>query len=938
MTFIFNFYFKKYNLKENFLNIALTIYGKNVIILPKNNKLKKMKTMKNWLLSGLLFLVVASAFSQGKITGTITDGQGSLPGANVAVKGSATGVSADFNGKFSINTTASTGELVISFIGFEPKTIKFSVANGATKNLGAIELKSNANELEEIVVTSTILGIAKDRKTPVAVSTIKAAEIQEKLGTQEFPEILANTPSVYVTKQGGGFGDARINIRGFDQRNVAVMINGVPVNDMENGAVYWSNWAGLSDVTSAMQVQRGLGSSKLAISSVGGTINVVTRTSEMKEGGSVSTSFGNANYFKNQASYSTGLMKNGLSASVLLSTTTGSGYVDGTKFEGKNYFIALGYKPNAKHDFQFTFTGAPQWHHQRSFANPLSEYLKYGSNGEPNIKYNSDWGYKNGEEYSLARNFYSKPVASVNWDYKITDKTRLSSVFYGSWGRGGGTGSIGKSPYSSAYKTAAGLLPFDEFVKFNTGQANTIGKPLSPNSSGEFVTNRSTGFTRRASMNSHNWYGAVIDLNTKLSDKLILDFGVDARTYIGYHYRIVEDRLGANAYFDNRDINNPNRTLYKTYEATPSLNPWANIKDQEKIEYNNNGYVNWLGAFTQLEYSTDKLSAFFQGAISQQGFQREDTFVYLASNPLYKTKFENLLGGNVKGGVNYNISESSNVFVNSGFYSKQPFFNAVYPNNQSIVAANLVNEKVLGLEGGYGYRSSMFSANLNVYYTSWKDRYQRNSDAAADNIGGYYDFNGLTEIHSGVELEMNAKPLPKLSVNAMISIGNWTYKGNVASNRYDAENNKISGGTSTTLFLDKLKVGDAAQNTASIGARYELVERVSLDANYRVADKLYASIDPSKFTTEQNSGTLQLPSYGLMDAGFSYKMLVGKDKDDSVSFRLNVNNVLNEIYISESRTNNFATGNTPTYDGVATTNQVYFGYGRTWNFSLRYNF
>ncbi|WP_369765849.1 TonB-dependent receptor [Flavobacterium sp. WC2429] len=903
-----------------------------------------MKTMKNWLLSGLLFLVAVSAFSQGKITGTITDGQGSLPGANVAIKGSATGVSADFNGKFSINTTVTSGELVISFIGFEPKTIKFSVANGTTKNVGAIVLTSNSNDLDEVVVTSTILGIAKDRKTPVAVSTIKASEIQEKLGTQEFPEILANTPSVYVTKQGGGFGDSRINIRGFDQKNVAVMINGVPVNDMETGAVYWSNWAGLSDVTSAMQVQRGLGSSKLAISSVGGTINVVTRTSEMKEGGSVSTGFGNANYLKVQGSYSTGLMKNGLSASVLLSSTTGDGYVDGTKFEGKNYFIAFGYKPNDKHDIQFTFTGAPQWHHQRSFANPLSEYIKYGKNGEPNIKYNSDWGYKNGEEYSFSRNFYSKPVASLNWDYKINDKTKLSSVFYGSWGRGGGTGSIGKSPYSSAYKTADGLLPIDEFVKYNTGQSNSVGTTAVPylkSVGGERIASSSSstgGFIRRASMNSHNWYGAVIDLNTKLSDKLTLDFGVDARSYVGFHYRILTDLLGADGFKDTSDKNNPSRVLYKTYDATPSLNPFVNIKDQEKIAYNNNGYVNWLGAFTQLEYSNENLSAFFQGAISEQGFKREDTFLYLATDPLYKTKFENLLGGNVKGGVNYNISEKSNVFVNSGFYSKQPFFNAVYPNSQSIVASNLVNEKVLGLEGGYGFRSSMFSANLNVYYTSWKDRYQRNSDSAADNIGGYYDFNGLTEIHSGVELEMNAKPLPKLSLNAMISIGNWIYKGNVASNRYDAENNKISGGTSTTLYLDKLKVGDAAQNTASIGARYEVFERVSLDANYRVADKLYASIDPTKFTTEQNDGTLQLPSYGLMDAGFSYKMLVGKDKSDSVSFRLNVNNVLDEVYISESRTNNFATGNTPTYDGVATTNQVYFGYGRTWNFSLRYNF
>lgn len=899
--------------------------------------------MKNSLLAGLLFLVVSTVFSQGKVTGTITDGQGSLPGANVAVKGTKIGVSADFDGKFSINTTVNSGELVISFIGFQPKTVKFSVIDGATKNLGIIVLTSNSNELEEIVVKSSILDFAKDRKTPVAVSTIRASEIQEKLGSQEFPEILANTPSVYVTKQGGGFGDSRINIRGFDQRNVAVMINGVPVNDMENGAVYWSNWAGLSDVTSAMQVQRGLGSSKLAISSVGGTINVMTRTSEMKEGGNVSTTTGNDNYLKVQASYSTGVMKNGLSASVLLSSTTGDGFVNGTKFEGKNYFIALGYKPNDKHDFQFTFTGAPQWHHQRSFANPISEYLKYGSNGEPNIKYNSDWGYKNGEEYSMARNYYHKPVASVNWDFKISDKTTLSSVFYGSWGRGGGTGNIGKSPYAAAYKTADGLLPFDEFVKYNTGQPNTIGTVaapfLKPNTNGDYIANSRDGFIRRSSINSHNWYGAVINLNNKLSEELTLDFGVDYRTYTGFHFRNLNDLLGADGYLDVSDKNNPSRTLSQTYSASPSLNPFTNVKDQEKIAYNNNGYVNWIGAFTQLEYSKDNLSAFLQGAISQQGFKREDTFTYLKTDPLYKTGFENLIGGNVKVGANYNINEASNVFVNSGYYAKQPFFNAVYPNNQSIVASNLVNEKVFGLEGGYGFRSSKFTANLNVYYTSWKDRYQRTSDADATNIGGYYDFNGLTEIHSGVELEMNAKPLPKLSINAMASLGNWIYKGNVSSNRFDQDNNQISGGTATTLYLDNLKVGDAAQNTFSLGAKYEIFERVNIDANYRIADRLYASIDPAKFKTEVNDGTLELPSYGLMDAGFSYKMIVGKNRDNSVNFRINVNNVLDTTYISESRTNNFVTdSNTATYDGVATSNQVYFGFGRTWNVSLRYNF
>jgi outer membrane cobalamin receptor len=795
-------------------------------------------------------------------------------------------------------------------------------------------------QLTEVVVKSGVVDIAKDRKTPVAVSTIKAAEIQEKLGTQEFPEILVNTPSVYVTKQGGGFGDSRINIRGFDQRNVAVMINGVPVNDMENGAVYWSNWAGLSDVTSSMQVQRGLGSSKLAISSVGGTINVLTRSSDMKEGGTFTSSFGNANYLKLQGSYNTGLLKNGFSASLLLSSTQGDGYVDGTKFEGKNYYIALGYKPNEKHDIQFTFTGAPQWHNQRSFANTLSDYLKYGTNGEPNTKYNSDWGYKNGEEYSWTRNYYHKPVMSLNWDYKINDKMKLSSVLYGSWGRGGGTGNIGKSPFS--YKTADGLVPFDEFVKFNTGQPNSIGTPLKPSTvaghQGEYVTDNRTGFTRRASVNSHDWYGAVVNFNTKLTNKLTLDFGVDARTYVGYHFRNINDRLGASVYLDNKDINNPNRYLYNTYSASPSINPWTDVKAQEKIEYNNNGYVNWYGAFTQLEYSNDNLSAFIQGAISQQGFQREDTFLYKTTDPLYKTEFENILGGNVKGGVNYNINEQHNVFVNSGYYSKQPLFNAVYPNNKSIVGENLTNEKILGVEAGYGFRSKIFNAKLNLYYTSWKDRYQRSSDNAADNQGGYYDFSGITQVHKGVELEMNARPTKKLNLNAMVSIGDWNYEGNSTSNRYDTDNNPISGGTSTTLYLDGIKVGDAAQTTASIGAKYEILTRVSLDANYRFVDNLYASIDPSKFNSATNNGTLELPSYGLMDAGFSYKIFVDKKRGDSFNIRLNVNNVLDEVYISESRTNNFTTPTSVNYNGVNVTNQVFFGFGRTWNASLRYNF
>ena len=220
--------------------------------------------MKRIYLAFAAIFISAMAFSQGTLTGTVTDGDmgGPLPGATVMVKGTSTGTSTDFDGNFTLEVSQSSGTLVVSYIGFLKQEIPFT----STGNIGTITLMPDAEQLGEVVVTG-VMDIAKERETPVAVSTIKASEIVEKLGSQEFPEILRSTPSIYVTKQGGGFGDSRINVRGFDQRNTAVMINGVPVNDMENGWVYWSNWAGLSDVTSAMQVQRGLGSSKLAISS-----------------------------------------------------------------------------------------------------------------------------------------------------------------------------------------------------------------------------------------------------------------------------------------------------------------------------------------------------------------------------------------------------------------------------------------------------------------------------------------------------------------------------------------------------------------------------------------------------------------------------------------------------------------------------------------------
>ena len=129
------------------------------------------------------------------------------------------------------------------------------------------------------------------------------------------------------------------------------MINGVPVNDMETGWVYWSNWSGLADVTNKMQVQRGLGASKLAIPAVGGTINILTNAAEFKKGGNVSSSVGNDGYTKYSTSLSSGLLDNGLAATMQLTHTRGNGYIDGTDFKAYSYFISANYNISQKQRF-----------------------------------------------------------------------------------------------------------------------------------------------------------------------------------------------------------------------------------------------------------------------------------------------------------------------------------------------------------------------------------------------------------------------------------------------------------------------------------------------------------------------------------------------------------------------------------------------------------
>tara|TARA_B110000879_G_scaffold62011_1_gene87116 strand:+ start:4278 stop:6989 length:2712 start_codon:yes stop_codon:yes gene_type:complete len=903
--------------------------------------------MKKLILFSLMILSSFMSFSQ--ISGKIVDADSNqpLPGATILVQGTDDGVVTDFDGEFTIQAATAGSTLVISYLGYETQEVI------AQDGILVVALALSAESLDEIILTSGVIDLAEMRATPIAVSTIKASEIALKVGNMEFPEIMNTTPGVYATKQGGGYGDSRISLRGFDQTNTSFLINGQPVNDMENGRVYWSNWQGLTDVASGIQIQRGLGASRLAVPSVGGTVSIFTKAAEKTEGGSLNQLVGNDGYRKTVFNYNTGKNDNGWASSFLLSRWQGDGYINNTSGEGYTYFFAVGYSPEgSKHDLNFSFLGAGQWHHQRDVWVSIRDYQNFGSEGIDR-RWNTNGGTLNGEEFSMRRNFYNKPLATFNWDYKISDNIKLATSFYGSAGRGGGTGPRGNNfrnstsdilPYrkdltehylenGKGSRNTDGSINFDAIVAHN----QTSAQPYSGDISGfEGQLIGSNGFrndgvsreilVRRASMNSHDWVGAISNLEIN-SGKFKYSIGVDLRNYTGYHYRVLNNLMGLDGYYSTGNRNSNGQIINTLVEASPFKS--TGLNNGAKIDYYNIGNVGWQGVNGLIEYNDDgKLTAVLQGGLSNQSFQREDLFDQPA-NPVSDT--QNQRGGYIKGGANYNFNEVSNVFFNVGKISRQPQFGAVFPNYGNDINPDLQNEEIQSVELGYGFTSSKLDFNVNVYSTSWGNRFVTRSLSNQQGVDGSAQFRNVDVQHNGFEFEGKYRASDKLTFKGMLSIGDWRYTKDFSAELFDENQQSIGTGT---LYTKGAKVGDAAQFTSYAEVDYRLGNVVSVDLGYRFVDGLYAdySITDSQFTQPDNDGALKLPSYGLLDGGVTVR--IGK----GLSFRGNINNVLDTTYIAESNSNIHADSNSKTWNGVDTRNSVWFGFGRTWNASLKYRF
>lgn len=906
--------------------------------------------MRKLLLSLISFVTFTCAFAQNKvdISGTVYDDETkeTIIGVRIVCNGTQI-TKTDLDGKYVLSVEANKShELNITFPGYD--TLILTVKVGANPVVKDILLPVYKIEIDEVVVKAET---AKSRETPVAFSKISTKQIQEDLGTRDLPMILNSTPGAYATEQGGGAGDARVSIRGFDQRNIAVLVDGVPVNDMENGQVYWSNWDGIGDITRYMQVQRGLGASKLSIVSVGGTMNIVTKGIDAKMGASVKQEINSYGLYKTSFGYNTGLLKGNWGVTLAGARKWGESYADATYDDAWSYFLKVQKKFN-KHLLSFGVNGAPQSHGQRTTRLPIAVIdkglaekagINYSESldsisalsnsqyttptiGARGIRYNPNCGIVNGDVVNEKVNFFHKPQFNLTHSWYPNEKINLTTVAYMSIGKGGGT----SMKNQTARDTTDGLIKLQDVYDYNSTHFSSVYS----------TTEHVSGNYLRAANNDHQWYGILSTFNYNINKKWSTMLGLDGRYYKGSHYQSVYDLLGGDYAIDNSDKNQPKGAANTAY---------AMKRKGDKVSYYNDAFVKWIGAFGQIEYKKDAWSAFITGSVSETGYQRVDYFknkdLVLADTILvqavgygdtltydgkeytndspearYATTDEKwFMGTTIKGGANYNINKNHNVFFNLGYLNIAPKMNTVFDNNNREFL-EIKNQKVTSVELGYGFKSKKFSSNVNIYYTLWKNKPPQFTYTTLD--GDSYNINGLDALHKGIELDFIYKILPNLDFEGLASIGDWkTTSGSIVT-IYDIDNNVVG---QVDFSAKDVHVGDAAQVQLGASVRYEIIKGLYAKLRFTYFDKNYANFDPVGLVgINKDRESWKMPSYGLLDFNFGYEMKFIKKLNVTLSG--GVMNILNTVYISDAQNG----------EGFnAATSTVFVGMGRRFNVGLK---
>lgn len=851
----------------------------------------------------MLFLPTLMSAQLILFKGSVKDagtGQG-LP--NVEVICDLDKTTTDESGAFSLNLPMDVETMTFTFKldGYSTLTKTVTVTSMDVNDLGVISLSAvniipdvasmDPNAGSSMISMDSLVGNqSSELEEVIPVVLISDSDLDDANANQSVASLVGASNDVFTNIAAFTFSSARFRIRGLDGVNTSVFFNGIPMNELENGRVYWSSWGGLNDATRERETSIGLQNIDYTIGGIGGASSIDTRASKQRKQYKVVYSTSNRSYRNRlMLTWGSGQLKNGWSVAMSGSRRwSDQGFVEGTYYDAWSYLMTVD-KKIGNHTFNLTSLAAPV---RRGKGGAAIEELYELTN---NNYYNPYWGLQNGKVRN-SREFRSfQPLNILRHDWDINEKSRLTTAVSYQFGNSGSTAidwygardprpdyyrylpsaiedPVQAAAVAEAYRNdlSVSQINFDYMYDVNR---NSFGVVEDANG---IEGNTVSGARSKYIIEERRYDSKEFNFNTLyrnyISDKVAVRGGLTFQSYEGDNYKVVDDLLGGEFYVDI------NRFAEIDFADNPDAkqndldNPNGILEQGDRFGYDFNPNVRKGLAWGQIEFSLNKLDLFAGGEVSQtrmwrEGDVRNGLFPDNSFGESERKVFNNYM---LKAGATYKFNNRYYLYANGAMLTRAPYIRNAFvsPRTRNEFVNNLGSEEIMSGESGFVIRAPKLQARATVYYAEFKNKLRTMSffndeeifDEATDQSIrlGFVNMtlNGINQKHLGTELAFQYALTSSLKVTGVAAIGQYFYSSRASATIVNDADPNIAV-ADRVVYMENYYLPGMVQEAYSAGLNYRGAKFWFANVNLNYFGKSYLDFNPNRRTDGAVSGIKQ---------------------------------------------------------------------------------
>jgi len=813
--------------------------------------------------------------------------KGALAGVLIEIQGTDFYAQTNSTGLFEI-TAVPFGEYTIQFSaeGYAIKTQKITIGN-AVLDLGVVGLDLSIDDenvgAEDVIPTIML----SDEDIESGTS-----------GTQSISGVLNASRDVFSSKVAFAFGVARFRVRGYDSDNTTVLMNNIPMNDLESGRPTWWSWSGLNDVMRNRESSLGLAATPYSFGGIGGASSLDSRAGRQRKGLRFSYAYANRSYnHRLMLTYNTGLLPSGWAFSVSGSWrySPNGAFVKGASYNAASYFLGVE-KRFKKHSLALTIMGAPS---VRGKVAPATKemFAIAGSN-----YYNPNWGYQTSGKTGKQQIRNSRmtdshqPLFILTHEAELSEKTRLMTSVSYQFGKYGSTALDwydAQDPRPDYYRNLPSYIE-DEAQSALAGSLYTNNEALRQvNWDGMFEINRNAydfvanpngvqgdtlwGNRSRYILEERRYDSQKANFNMTLNSNvtpfLDINGGLTYQYYNSKNFKVLEDLLGGDFYVDiNRFVERDsgavgNESAYQNDVANPN----RILKEGDRFGYDYEAHIHKASAWAQLNFTFSKLDFFLAGQGNYTTFWRQGNVQngQFPDNSLGNSEIKQYFNYSVKGGVTYKINGRNYLYANGSYQTQAPFFRYAFvaPRTRNQILDSLQSSANYSIEGGYILKAPRFKAKITGYYTKFMNQFFQRSfylDPGGSILenGQFVNFvmRGVNKQHAGVEIAGEVNLNGGITISAAAAIGEYIYTSRPTATIY-SDNSPTKAQDTETVYIKDFYIPNTPQMAFNVGLWYRAPKLWSFSFNFSYFHSNYADINFSRRTEQAVTLTGQEPEH-----------------------------------------------------------------------------